>query len=69
MENLPGYDVDPGSEVSWLSTSTRQATLRPGQRVRTTVTLDGGDPAITGPGRCTAPPRTRSPTPVTLTVG
>ncbi|WP_405590929.1 carboxypeptidase regulatory-like domain-containing protein [Streptomyces sp. NBC_01190] len=50
VENLPGFAVDPASDVPWLKESTRRLTLRPGAKATVTVTLDAGAPGVTGPG-------------------
>ncbi|MCA1218812.1 Kelch repeat-containing protein [Streptomyces sp. 8L] len=48
VENLPGFAVDPASDVPWLKESTHRLTLRPGASTTVTVTLDGN--LTTGPG-------------------
>jgi N-acetylneuraminic acid mutarotase len=40
VENLPGFAVDPASDVPWLEESTHRVTLRPGASATVTVTLD-----------------------------
>ncbi|WP_103887177.1 Kelch repeat-containing protein [Actinacidiphila yanglinensis] len=50
VETLPGFAVDPTSDVPWLKESTRRLTLRPGASATVTVTLDAGSTAVTGPG-------------------
>jgi len=50
VEYLPGYAVDPGADVPWLSESTKQLTLRPHQRVTVTVSLDASASRISRPG-------------------
>jgi N-acetylneuraminic acid mutarotase len=75
VEYLPGYAVDPGASVPWLSESAATLTLRPGQRAIVTVTLNAGAAQVTQPGTYSADlvfgtttPYTLPPVPVTLTV-
>jgi N-acetylneuraminic acid mutarotase len=50
VENLPGFAVDPASDVPWLKESSRRITLPPGATTTVTVTFDTTGAAITGPG-------------------
>ncbi|WP_329454133.1 Kelch repeat-containing protein [Streptomyces sp. NBC_01497] len=50
VENLPGFAVDPASDVPWLKESAQRLTLRPGAGVTVTVTLDARATRTTGPG-------------------
>jgi hypothetical protein len=50
VETLPGFAVDPASDVPWLKEGTRRITLRPGATATVTVTFDAGSAAVTGPG-------------------
>lgn len=75
VEYLPGYAVDPSANVPWLSASSTQLTLRPGQWARVTVTLDTSAAQISQPGTYgadfvfgTSTPYPLSPVAVTLTV-
>jgi len=66
VEYLPGYAVDPTSNVPWLAESTTELTLRPHQRVTVTVTLDANTSQITEPGTYTAELVFGSTTPYSL---
>jgi hypothetical protein len=50
VELLPGYNQPDSCDVTWLSESTQQVTLQPGQSTTITVTLDSSVPEITQPG-------------------
>ncbi|SCE10083.1 Kelch motif-containing protein [Streptomyces sp. DvalAA-14] len=50
VENLPGFAVDPTSDVPWLKESTQRLTLRPGATATVTVTLGADTPQVTAPG-------------------
>jgi N-acetylneuraminic acid mutarotase len=50
VEVLPGFAVDPDTDVPWLTESTRRLTLPPHRTVTVTVTLDAADAGVTGPG-------------------
>ncbi|MER5916010.1 carboxypeptidase regulatory-like domain-containing protein [Streptomyces sp. NPDC001982] len=50
VEHLPGYDQPDRAEVTWLSESRSQVTLRPGESATVTVTLDSDVPEIMQPG-------------------
>jgi carboxypeptidase family protein/Kelch motif protein len=75
VEYLPGYAVDPSANVPWLAESATKLTLRPGQRVTVTVTLDAGASEVGQPGTYSAQlvfgsstPYPIPPVSVTLTV-
>ncbi len=75
VELLPGYDQGGSSDVPWLSESTDQVTLDPGDSVRVRVTVNAADPSIVQPGSYTASlafltdtPYSVAPLPVTMTV-
>lgn len=75
VENLPGFAVDPASDVPWLGESTQRLTLRPGASTTLTVTLDAHTPRMPAPGNYEArltfgtdTPYTLPPTAVTLHV-
>jgi N-acetylneuraminic acid mutarotase len=64
FEMLPGFsDCASNADVAWLSTSIHTATLKPGQRVTVTVTVDASVAAVTAPGRYTAALATIADTP------
>ncbi|WP_307795323.1 Kelch repeat-containing protein [Actinacidiphila acididurans] len=50
VETLPGYGVDPTTDVPWLSESRHEVTLRPGESTTVAVLFDAGVPQITRPG-------------------
>ncbi|MGW1564055.1 carboxypeptidase regulatory-like domain-containing protein [Streptomyces sp. NPDC002144] len=54
VEVLPGYDQGEAREVSWLSESTQQLTLKPGKSSKVTITLDASVAEVTQPGDFTA---------------
>ncbi len=58
-----GYDQIEW-DVSWLSESARQLTLKPGQKATISVTLDAS--GLTEPGSYTATPEQSTDTPYTL---
>jgi hypothetical protein len=62
-EILQGYDQIE-TDVSWLSESTRQLTLQPGQEATVTVTLDAS--GLTEPGSYTATLEQATDTPYKL---
>jgi N-acetylneuraminic acid mutarotase len=53
-EQLPGYGLCGPVDLSWLSESRTQFTLRPGQRVTVSVTVDASATALLQPGVYTA---------------
>jgi hypothetical protein len=75
VEYLPGYAVDPSTNIPWLAENTTRLTLQPHQRTTVTVTLDASTSHITRPGTYTAElvfgsstPYPIPPVAVTLTV-
>ncbi len=63
VQVLPGYDQGGNTDVSWLSEDPTELTLAPGASAPVTVTLNGGDPAITQPGTYSAAVTVSSNTP------
>ncbi|MCN9241028.1 carboxypeptidase regulatory-like domain-containing protein [Streptomyces sp. RY43-2] len=62
VQVLPGYD-QAGSDVTWLSLGTQQATLAPGASTTVVVTLDASAADITQPGDYTTKLGVRTDTP------
>ncbi|WP_377266958.1 carboxypeptidase regulatory-like domain-containing protein [Peterkaempfera sp. SMS 1(5)a] len=64
VEVLPGYDQSgSGSDVTWLSLGTQQATLAPGASTTVVVSLDASVAEVTQPGAYTAKVAVGSDTP------